>query len=73
MGISHRLWDDSVFVLPGEELPEPAFVGQLLARLKLEDSPVDKQIEGIKEWLRTHEASTSLKMSLKRSGFADLL
>ncbi|ANA85321.1 hypothetical protein SEA_PHLOP_15 [Gordonia phage Phlop] len=73
MGISHRLWDDSVFVPAGEQAPEPAFVGQLLARLRLEDAPKADQVEGIRHWLETHDASKSLEISLERRGFTELL
>ncbi|AXH49004.1 hypothetical protein SEA_HORUS_45 [Gordonia phage Horus] len=73
MTISHRLWDDSVFLPPGEAMPPPAFVGQLLARLHLEDSPRADQVAGIREWLTTNTPSLSLRMSLTRRGFGGIL
>lgn len=73
MGISQRLWDDSVFLPAGETMPEPALAGQLLSVLHLRDAPHEKQVEGIRDWLRDHSPSKSLEMSLDRRGFGDAL
>ncbi|QLF84063.1 hypothetical protein KNV15_gp15 [Gordonia phage Jambalaya] len=73
MSISHRLWDDSVFVPAGEQRPKPVFVGQLLSSLRLEDAPRARQAEGIREWLLYNEPSKSLVLSLDKRGFGDLV
>ncbi|MCG7633960.1 hypothetical protein MHN80_16745 [Gordonia McavH-238-E] len=73
MGISHRLWDDTVFVPAREQRPEPAFVGQLLSSLHLEDAPRPRQAEGIRQWLQHNYPSKSLVLSLEKRGFGDLL
>lgn len=69
MSISHRLWDDSVFLPAGQPMPPPAFVGQLLATLRLQDSPRDEQVAGVRKWLEDNEPSRSLGISLARRGF----
>ncbi|AXH45495.1 hypothetical protein SEA_DANYALL_15 [Gordonia phage Danyall] len=73
MGISHRLWDDSVFVPAGEQHRKPVFVGQLLSSLQLEDAPRSRQVEGIRQWLLNNEPSKSLVLSLDKRGFGELL
>ncbi|MDV7099695.1 hypothetical protein R4227_06005 [Gordonia amicalis] len=68
-----RLWDDDAFTPIGEEPPAPAFVGQLLARLRLEDAPKAEQIDGIRNWLANNKPHRSLIRSLRRRGFGDVL
>lgn len=68
-----RLWDDSIFLRPGEKPPAPAFVGQLLSRLRLEDADDTARRSGIREWLASHTPSRSLVLSLRRRGYGDLV
>ncbi|QDF18720.1 hypothetical protein SEA_PUPPER_234 [Gordonia phage Pupper] len=69
MSISHRLWDDSVFLHPGEHLPPPAFSGQLLWLLGVEDLPFIYRLSAVQLWLCEHVPSPQLRRSLDRRGY----
>ena len=70
---NERLWDDSIFLRPGEARPEPRSLGSLRVRLGLCGQDDATCRAGVAEWLKTNEPSESLVDSMKRRGYGDLL
>lgn len=67
MGISERLWDDSVFGKPGTET-RFTFVLPLLDHLGLLDASDAEKIAGLREWLVDHELYPTLEWSIRDIG-----
>lgn len=69
--MSALLTEDLVFVLPGEEMPQPVTLRGLLVGLGLERAPLVAQSAGVREWLRHNEPNVNLRGSIDRSGLVD--
>lgn len=54
--------------VPVKDAVPPASAGALVARLRIEDEPVDAQRARVEEWLSEHRAPARLLHSLRRRG-----
>lgn len=45
----------------------------LLRKLHVKDAPFEKQSEAVREWLETNKPGATMRHSLERHGFGDLL
>lgn len=68
MSIEERLWDDSAFMRPGEEMPEPVTLRHLCVDLRVERQPKAKQAAAVREWLNDNVPNVNLRRSIERSG-----
>ena len=64
MSFKDRMWDDEGFTCP----PPPSMPTVLaqLVRLGLYDAPREQQIAGMREWLRDHTPTPSLRADLEQ-------
>jgi hypothetical protein len=51
----------------------PTTVPVLLRKLHVKDAPFEKQSEAVREWLETNKPGSTMRYSLERHGFGDLL
>jgi hypothetical protein len=52
---------------------QPTTVPLLLRKLHVKDAPSEKQAEAIRLWLEQNHVGPTMKRSLERHGFGDLL
>ncbi len=52
---------------------QPTTVAVLLRKLHVKDAPFEKQNEAIRQWLEENRPGPTMRRSLERHGFGDLL
>jgi hypothetical protein len=52
---------------------QPTTVGILLRKLHVKDAPFEKQTEAVRDWLDHNRPGPTMKRSLERHGFGELV